>query len=49
VNARVEGAEVLQEVDALASQGGERSRRRWLFTWAKQGGAYKLRRMQEIQ
>ena len=49
VEARVEGAEVLQEVDALASQGGERTRRHWLFTWTKQGGAYKLRRMQEVQ
>ncbi|MBI3132027.1 MAG: hypothetical protein HYZ13_11930 [Acidobacteria bacterium] len=48
VDARLEGAEVIQEVEALASQGGQRSRRHWLFTWAKQGGAYKLRRMQEL-
>lgn len=48
VDARLEGGEVLQEVEALASQGGERARRHWLFTWTKQGGAYKLRRMQEL-
>ncbi len=49
VDARLEGGEVIQEVVALASQGGERSRRHWLFTWTRQGGAYKLRRMQELQ
>ncbi len=48
VEARVEGASVLQDVEALASQGGERSRRHWRFTWTKQGGTYKLRRMQEL-
>ncbi|HJV91700.1 MAG TPA: hypothetical protein VJ623_15415 [Holophagaceae bacterium] len=49
VDARLEGADVLQEIDALASQGGERTRRHWLFTWAKKGGTYKLRRIQELQ
>ncbi|HJV21871.1 MAG TPA: hypothetical protein VJ570_04195 [Holophagaceae bacterium] len=48
VDARVEGNEVIQEVEALASQGGERARRHWLFTWTKKGGEYKLRRMQEL-
>lgn len=47
--ARVEGAEVVQEVDFLVSQGGERGRRHYLLTWARKGGAYKLRRMQEGQ
>ncbi len=48
VDARMEGAEVLQEVEAVASQGGERARRHWLFTWTLHGGTYKLRRMQEL-
>lgn len=47
--ARLEGAEVIQEVDLLVSQGGDRGRRRYLLTWARKGGAYKLRRLQEAQ
>ncbi len=48
-DARLEGADVVQEVDLLISQGGDRGRRRYLLTWVRKGGSYKLRRLQEVQ
>ncbi len=48
-DARLEGAEVVQAVDLLISQGGDRGRRHYLLTWARKGGTYKLRHLQEVQ
>lgn len=46
VEGRVEGPVLRQEVDVLLSLAGERNRRRWLLTWRKVDGAWKVARAQ---
>lgn len=48
VEGRLEGEGLRQEVDVLLSQGGERSRRRWLLTWHQGGGAWRVVRAQAL-
>ena len=46
VDGRLEDGVLRQEVDALLSLNGERSRRRWLLTWRREGGTWKVARAQ---
>ncbi len=49
VEGRREGDSLLQEVDALLSLSGERSRRRWLLTWKEEDGTWRVVRAQAME
>lgn len=49
VEGRLEGDSVVQEVDALLSLSGERSRRRWLLTWKAEDGTWRVVRAQAME
>ncbi len=49
VEGREVGEEVTQEVEALLSFQGERARRRWVLTWRREGGTWRVTRARALE